>query len=380
MENHDFELENEGRLHDGVQRLLDRLQECEEDHENRFSPSIVMVPNTLRDHSEKSFNPREVSIGPLHDYIDCGMQKECSLIKLLSHISFPKENILKSLDLDNAGITFKPARNPKWLMGMDVKISRFSCCFSWWCCKPILSMPVLYVHDFTELVLRNLLAYERQSSQTSKFIASYAYAMDMLVTTQEDVAKLIDSKVLVNSMGSNEEAAKMINSICKEVAWEHSFYGDQWENLNKYYAKVILDEIDLFWRKFDLNPSLVNEDEGVDIDAQLDRVIQHIKLQPNPVKKSMMSKEPPVDHQDPADQPPPPAHHVVVRQPRLHPVDATILRYLIGSVRDLSGRVDRLEGMMRWMMERMAASAGMDVPVFPGPGHHEDPQDLGGHA
>ncbi|KAD3337613.1 hypothetical protein E3N88_33133 [Mikania micrantha] len=48
-----------------------------------------------------------------------------------------------------------------------------------------------------------------------------------------------------------------------------------------------------------------------------------------------------------------------------------------GSVRNLSGRVDRLEGMMRWMTERMAASAGMDVPVFPGPGHD---QDSGGHA
>ncbi|KAL8264673.1 hypothetical protein R6Q59_022803 [Mikania micrantha] len=93
--------------------------------------------------------------------------------------------------------------------------------------------------------------------------------------------------------------------------------------------------------------------------------------------------------QDHADQPPPPppAHHVVVRQPRLHPADAAILRDLVGSVRDLSesvrdlsGRVDRLEGMMRWMTERMAASAGMDIPVFPGPGHHQDPQDPGGHA
>ncbi|KAD3642183.1 hypothetical protein E3N88_31407 [Mikania micrantha] len=35
---------------------------------------------------------------------------------------------------------------------------------------------------------------------------------------------------------------------------------------------------------------------------------------------------------------------------------------------------------MRWMTERMAASAGMDIPVFPGPGHHQDPQDPGGHA
>ncbi|KAD0170022.1 hypothetical protein E3N88_44690 [Mikania micrantha] len=52
----------------------------------------------------------------------------------------------------------------------------------------------------------------------------------------------------------------------------------------------------------------------------------------------------------------------------------------LDNVRDLSGRVDRLEGMMRWMTERMAASAGMDIPVFPGPGHHQDPQDPGGHA
>ncbi|KAD6454997.1 hypothetical protein E3N88_09703 [Mikania micrantha] len=62
-------------------------------------------------------------------------------------------------------------------------------------------------------------------------------------------------------------------------------------------------------------------------------------------------------------------------------VNHVILRLRLNrSVRDLSGRVDRLEGMMRWMTERMAASAGMDIPVFPGPGHHQDPQDPGGHA
>ncbi|KAL8244816.1 hypothetical protein R6Q59_011074 [Mikania micrantha] len=68
---------------------------------------------------------------------------------------------------------------------------------------------------------------------------------------------------------------------------------------------------------------------------------------------------------------------VQTNEPRLHPADAAILRDLIGSVRDLSGRVGRLEEMMRWMTERMAASAGMNVPVFPGPGHHAD---HGSHA
>ncbi|KAL8259379.1 hypothetical protein R6Q59_027332 [Mikania micrantha] len=362
MENHDLVNGNASRLHDCVQKLLSRLQEYE-GKENQFLPSIVMVPATLRNLSKKSFVPREVSIGSLH-YIDCEMEKEYSLFKLLKRIELPNEYILKScmqkvydskeeiqqcygyaqmmtddhenikfaemmvmdacfilefcnniseydesfrgnmvlnrtiiydlvllenqipffvldrifqctilkfkppttllkfihplqanINIDDisisdndhilsilyqcykpqhpiipdlvtslihlavylakAGVSFKPARNPKWLLGMDVKLSRFSCCFSWCCCLPTLSMPVLYVHDFTELVLRNLIAYEQQSDQTERYIISYAYAMDMLVNTQEDVAKLMDSKVLDNSMNSNEEAAKMMNSICK---------------------------------------------------------------------------------------------------------------------------------------------------------------------
>ncbi|KAJ0792349.1 hypothetical protein HanOQP8_Chr01g0017061 [Helianthus annuus] len=48
-----------------VQRLLCRVKK-EESHLNQISPSIYMVPNTLRDLSPSSFNPRVVSIGPLH--------------------------------------------------------------------------------------------------------------------------------------------------------------------------------------------------------------------------------------------------------------------------------------------------------------------------
>ncbi|MFS7903236.1 hypothetical protein Hanom_Chr01g00021631 [Helianthus anomalus] len=59
--------------------------------------------------------------------------------------------------------------------------------------------------------------------------------MGMLVNTQEDVAQLVESKVLVNSIGSNEEAANMINNMCKEVACLEFFYEQQWETLNMYY-------------------------------------------------------------------------------------------------------------------------------------------------
>ncbi|KAJ0783194.1 hypothetical protein HanRHA438_Chr01g0021451 [Helianthus annuus] len=117
-------------------------------------------------------------------------------------------------------------------MGMDVTSYELPCFFGFWS-KPTLKMPVLDVHHFTELVLRNLIAYE-QSFESNNYITSYAIAMDRLVNTQEDVAKLIDSKVLVNYMGSNEEAANMINSICKEIAGVDFFYQKQWTTLNRY--------------------------------------------------------------------------------------------------------------------------------------------------
>ncbi|MFS7941467.1 hypothetical protein Hanom_Chr06g00476591 [Helianthus anomalus] len=148
-----------------------------------------------------------------------------------------KSNYLESpihsaVDLDRAGVRFKPNRNPNWPMEMHLTSSMFPC-FSWCWGNTTLRMPVFLVHDFTELLLRNLIAYEH-SYQTRNHITSYAFAMDMLVNSQEDVAKLVDSKVLINDMGSNEEAANMINNICKEVTGEYSFYCEQCETLKEY--------------------------------------------------------------------------------------------------------------------------------------------------
>ncbi|KAI7747907.1 hypothetical protein M8C21_025641 [Ambrosia artemisiifolia] len=140
--------------------------------------------------------------------------------------------IRSAIDLDRAGVHIRPNENPKWLMEMDVKVHRYPL-FFWSWSKTTLKMPVLKVHHFSELVLRNLIAYE-QFRRTSKYITSYVVAMDMLVNTQEDIAMLIDSEVLVNYMSSNEEAAYMINNIGKEVACEEFYYDEQWNTLNKY--------------------------------------------------------------------------------------------------------------------------------------------------
>ncbi|GJW35876.1 putative UPF0481 protein [Tanacetum coccineum] len=161
--------------------------------------------------------------------------------------TFSSAKIQSAVELDRAGVNFKPNR-----MSMEVKLYKFLC-FPWSLGKPTIRVPVLRVHHFTELVFRNIIAYE-QSSLGNNHVTSYAIAMDMLIDTQEDIAKLVESKVLVNNMGSNEEAANMINSICKEVAWVHCSPKKHWKKLDTYCNKKWPKSIAWLRRTYFSNP------------------------------------------------------------------------------------------------------------------------------
>ncbi|KAI3717092.1 hypothetical protein L1987_68447 [Smallanthus sonchifolius] len=152
----------------------------------------------------------------------------------------PPSSIRSAADLDRAGINFKPHKGQTsptptptpWVMRMEVEQYRFPYFIGFWG-KPTLRMPELSINDSTELVLRNLIAYE-QPCETRNHITSYVWALDMLVNTKEDVAKLEDSGVLVNYMGSNEEATNIINSLGNGLVLAGFFYDEQWETLHNY--------------------------------------------------------------------------------------------------------------------------------------------------
>ncbi|KAJ9543315.1 hypothetical protein OSB04_023022 [Centaurea solstitialis] len=138
-------------------------------------------------------------------------------------------------ELDRAGVNFKPHHHdPQWSLAIELESPpRFIWPWAW--AKPTLRMPVLLIDDNTELIFRNLIAYEQLSPQVDHYITSYAIAMDMLIDNQDDIAILVESKVLLNVIGSKEEAANMINDICKYVSCKKFFYWGQWQKLDTYY-------------------------------------------------------------------------------------------------------------------------------------------------
>ncbi|CAI9270976.1 unnamed protein product [Lactuca saligna] len=290
-----------------VQFLLDCKEKGRKLGNNSLA-SIFMVPRVCRDHSPSSFNPRVVSIGPLHrqdknlqefevqkttylhhllDLSGCNPQKtlqECvhkvsrkiklvkacyaesmiyndeelvrmmvidacfilDFIHLLSEDdgpfpplhdiptgsrTHPKRHV--TMDLDRAGVNFMPNEDANWAMAMKLELPRFSC-FAWFWCKPTLRMPKVTLNDDSEPVLRNLIIYE-QSSLVPNYVTSYVCAMDMLIDTPDDVAKLVKSGVIANKLCSNEKAVNMINSVCKDVALLEFFYHQEWQELDVYY-------------------------------------------------------------------------------------------------------------------------------------------------
>ncbi|KAK9065562.1 hypothetical protein SSX86_014963 [Deinandra increscens subsp. villosa] len=128
--------------------------------------------------------------------------------------------------------TVKEQKDRMWLMAVEFEQSRH---------KPIFRMAEVLIDNFFEVVMRNLIAYEQYSTPVKNYVTSYAMAMSMLAATPDDIAKLTESDIIRNNLGSNEKASDMISSICKDVTFPDFYYIDSWEKAKKHY--------DSYWSK-----------------------------------------------------------------------------------------------------------------------------------
>ena len=79
-----------------------------------------------------------------------------------------------------------------------------------------LDLPRIVVHNGTEDVLRNLLAYEQTSKAGGEF-TMYAVIMDSLIDTPEDLAILTKARVIDNHLGDDKSLVRMWNKLCTNV-------------------------------------------------------------------------------------------------------------------------------------------------------------------
>ncbi|KAK9943768.1 hypothetical protein M0R45_009365 [Rubus argutus] len=100
----------------------------------------------------------------------------------------------------------------------------------------ILEIPKLEIADSTELILRNLVAFE-QCTFEEFYISDYISIMGEFVDTPKDVKLLVEYKIVENYLGGGDiELSTMINSLSTGIRFNarNFHYGTLCEELNKF--------------------------------------------------------------------------------------------------------------------------------------------------
>ncbi|KAI3942128.1 hypothetical protein MKW98_003727 [Papaver atlanticum] len=99
----------------------------------------------------------------------------------------------------------------------------------------ILEIPPLVIEDNTDALLRNLIALEQQVNGVDNYISSFAYMMDGLINSREDVRILRKAGIIDNMLGADEDVAVLFNKICCGINIGKSHYFELYNELNTYY-------------------------------------------------------------------------------------------------------------------------------------------------
>ncbi|WMV23163.1 hypothetical protein MTR67_016548 [Solanum verrucosum] len=90
----------------------------------------------------------------------------------------------------------------------------------------LMTIPCLTIERDTEILLRNLIAYEQQSSdvQLSKYFSHYIVFMDNLIDSEKNVNLLRKKEIIVNLIGDDKNVASLFNTIGNGVTPYPDFY------------------------------------------------------------------------------------------------------------------------------------------------------------
>ncbi|XP_049354543.1 putative UPF0481 protein At3g02645 [Solanum verrucosum] len=115
-------------------------------------------------------------------------------------------------ELSEAGVSYAKVKNMTSLF--DIKFE-----------NGLMTIPYFQVVDGTETLLRNLIAYEQQSSDVDPtYFSDYATFMDHLINSEKDVNLLCQKGIIENWIGEEKEVASLFNKIGKGVTTYSNFY------------------------------------------------------------------------------------------------------------------------------------------------------------
>ncbi|XWS08495.1 hypothetical protein CRYUN_Cryun40dG0007300 [Craigia yunnanensis] len=130
--------------------------------------------------------------------------------------------LYKATKLKAAGIKLKKASTEDLL---DIKFV-----------KGVLEIPPMEVHQYTERLFRNLIAFEQSGSESTRHISSYVLVMKSLLQDERDV-KLLKRKQILANYDVIEK--KQVTTLFQRL-WEEM---NVTENVNKFYYDGLCEQV-----------------------------------------------------------------------------------------------------------------------------------------
>ncbi|KAI4346024.1 hypothetical protein L6164_013107 [Bauhinia variegata] len=138
------------------------------------------------------------------------------------------DHLYSTSELVEAGLEFKVSKNNKCLLDLQYH-------------QGVLTMPCLDISDMTEILMRNIAAFEQRHYPSMTYITDYLKFLDFLINVEKDVDKLVSEGIITTLLGDSKEVAKMVNRLCKNLTQVNfsSYYLDLSGKLNAYYENPV---------------------------------------------------------------------------------------------------------------------------------------------
>jgi hypothetical protein len=146
-------------------------------------------------------------------------------------------------ELRNIGIHFKPSKTDLFT---DVQFKRR------WLITRSLYIPPLRIDSSTKSLLLNLVAYEACHNKSR--VTSYVCFMDSLIDTPRDVQVLRSKGILLNTLGSDEQAAELFNQIASHLIPDPYAYIQVKSSIENEHRKVLKKWVAMWLRVYFNSP------------------------------------------------------------------------------------------------------------------------------
>ncbi|KAF8393097.1 hypothetical protein HHK36_021338 [Tetracentron sinense] len=127
-------------------------------------------------------------------------------------------------ELSNSGVRFYPTNGDMTTISFDPK-------------TVTLYLPTISLDVNTEVILRNMVAYEASTSSGPLVLARYTELMNGIIDTEEDAKMLRERGIILSRLKSDEDVANLWNGMSKSIRLTKVPFLDKViEDVNKYHS------------------------------------------------------------------------------------------------------------------------------------------------